>query len=206
MNGIIEQVMKGGLVMIPLLILSTIAIAVFIEKLIVLRRRKVLAPAIVNVIETVKTKEDLPLAISICDQNQGAFSNIIKIVLHNPEATQSEVKEELNDRGRQEIRSLERGLGFLEIVATVSPILGLLGTVMGMIKVFKTIALEGVGEASALSGGISEALISTAAGLTVAIPVLFIYHFLANRVEGYMLDIEEQTNRLLKTMKKIKAK
>ncbi len=206
MNSIIEQVMKGGLVMIPLLILSTIAIAVFIEKLIVLRRRKVLAPAIVNVIETVKTKEDLPLAISICDQHQGAFSNIIKIILHNHEATQTEVKEELNDRGRQEIRSLERGLGFLEIVATVSPILGLLGTVMGMIKVFKTIALEGVGEASALSGGISEALISTAAGLTVAIPVLFIYHFLANRVEGYMLDIEDQANRLLKTMKKIKAK
>jgi len=205
MNGIIEQVMKGGLVMIPLLILSTIAIAVFIEKLIVLRRRKVLAPAIVNVIETVKTKEDLPLAISICEQNQGAFSNIIKIILHNHDATQTEVKEELNDRGRQEIRSLERGLGFLEIVATVSPILGLLGTVMGMIKVFKTIALEGVGEASALSGGISEALISTAAGLTVAIPVLFIYHFLANRVEGYMLDIEDQANRLLKTMKKIKA-
>lgn len=206
MNSIIEQVMKGGVVMIPLLFLSIIAIAVFVEKLIVLRRRKVLAPAIINVIETVKTKEDLPLAISICDQNQGAFSNIIKIILNNHESAQSEVKEELNDRGRQEIRSLERGLGFLEIVATVSPILGLLGTVMGMIKVFKTIALEGVGEASALSGGISEALISTAAGLTVAIPVLFIYHFLANRVEGYMLDIEEQANRLLKTMKKMKAK
>jgi len=205
MNSIIEQVMKGGLVMIPLLILSIIAIAVFIEKLIVLRRRKVLAPAIINVIDTVKAKEDLPLAISICDQNQGAFSNIIKIILHNSESTQSEVKEELNDRGRQEIRSLERGLGFLEIVATVSPILGLLGTVMGMIKVFKTIAIEGVGEASALSGGISEALISTAAGLTVAIPVLFIYHFLANRVEGYMLDIEDQANRLLKTMKKLKV-
>jgi len=192
--------LKGGILMLPIAISSLISMEVIIEKLITLNRKRIIIPEVKSVINSVSSEEDLPLAISVCNQHEGVLSNLMKIVLMQNGKTYEHRKEELSDRGRQEIRSLEKGLGVLETIAAVTPILGLLGTVVGMIKVFQVISLQGVGEASALSGGISEALITTAAGLSVGIPALIFYNYFSRKAENLILDIENLSNTLLNKM------
>ncbi|KQC11127.1 MAG: hypothetical protein APR54_11215 [Candidatus Cloacimonas sp. SDB] len=192
--------LKGGILMLPIAVSSLISLEVIIEKLITLRRKRIIIPEVKSVINSVSSEEDLPLAISVCNQHEGVLSNLMKIVLMQSGRTYEHRKEELSDRGRQEIRSLEKGLGVLETIAAVTPILGLLGTVVGMIKVFQVISLQGVGEASALSGGISEALITTAAGLSVGIPALIFYNYFSRKAENLILDIENLSNTLLNKM------
>jgi biopolymer transport protein ExbB len=192
--------LKGGVLMIPIVISSLISLEVIIEKIITLRRKRIIIPEVKSVINSVSSEEDLPLAISVCDKHEGVLSNLMKIVLKQEGTTYEHRREELSDRGRQEIRGLERGLSILETIAAVTPILGLLGTVLGMIKVFQVISTQGVGEASALSGGISEALITTAAGLSVGIPALIFYNYFSRKAENIILDIENLSNSLLNKM------
>jgi len=192
--------LKGGVLMIPIVICSFISIEVIIEKLITLRRKRIIIPEVKSVINNVSSEEDVPLAVSVCEQHKGVLSNLMKIVLKQGGTSYEHRREELSDRGRQEIRMLERGLGILETIAAVTPILGLLGTVFGMIKVFQVISVQGVGEASALSGGISEALITTAAGLSVGIPALIFYNYFSRKAENLILDIENLSNSLLNKM------
>ena len=114
-----------------------------------------------------------------------------------------QVKELIEDQGRQEVRHLERGLTVLETIAVASPLLGLLGTVLGMIQVFNVIQEQGIGQASALSGGISEALVTTVTGLFIGIPVLIFYNIFTKRAENFVLDIEKHSNFLLYIQKSI---
>ena len=169
-----DTLQKGGIMMIPLALCSVLALAVFIQKIFDLRRRKVLVPEIISVIEKISGPRDISLAMNICNEKSGPFANIIKAALENRQLNKQEIKELITDEGRQQIRNLERGLVILETVAGVAPLLGLLGTVIGMIKVFTIISEVGVGQASALSGGISEALITTAVGLSIGIPAWFV--------------------------------
>jgi len=192
--------LKGGVLMIPIVISSILSIGVIIEKFITLRRRRIIIPEVKSVINNVSSDEDIPLAISVCDQHEGVLANLMKIVLKQSGTSYEHRREELSDRGRQEIRILEKGLGVLETIAAITPILGLLGTVLGMIKVFQIISIQGVGEASALSGGISEALITTAAGLSVGIPALIFYNYFSRKAENLILDIENLSNNLLNKM------
>lgn len=189
---------KGGILMIPLLICSVLSLAIIIEKLITLRKKKVIVPEVKSVVENIESEEDIPLALSVCKKHKSVLSNLIILVLKHKGTSYSQMREELSDSGRQEIRSLERGLGILETIAAVAPVLGLLGTVVGMIKVFSVISVQGVGEASALSGGISEALITTAVGLSVGIPALIFFNYFASKAEELILDIENISNELLK--------
>jgi len=191
---------KGGVLMIPIVLSSLVSLEVIIEKIITLRRKRIIKSEVKSVINSVSSEEDLPLAISVCEKHKGVLSNLVKIVLKQEGTSYEHRREELSDRGRQEIRSLEHGLGVLETIAAITPILGLLGTVIGMIKVFQVISVQGVGEASALSGGISEALITTAAGLSVALPALIFYNYFSRKAENIILDIENLSNTLLNKM------
>ncbi len=184
--------------MIPLLVCSVLALAIIIEKLVTLRRKKVIVPEVKSVVENIESEEDIPLALSVCKKHKSVLSNLIIMVLKHKGVSYSLMREELSDSGRQEVRTLEKGLGILETIAAVAPILGLLGTVVGMIKVFSVISVQGVGEASALSGGISEALITTAIGLSVGIPSLIFLNYFTNKAEDLILDIENISNNLLK--------
>jgi len=195
---IVEFLQKGGYLMIPIAICSVLSLAVIIEKLINLRSNKIIVPEVKSVVSSLTSEDDIKLALSVCDQHKGVLSNLMKMVLQHKGTSYLAVRDELSDNGRQEVRVLERGLVILETVAAVTPILGLLGTVVGMIKVFNVISVQGVGEASALSGGISEALISTAAGLTVGIPALIFYNYFSKKTEDIILDIENISNNLLK--------
>ena len=201
MSDVIAYLARGGIIMIPLLLFSIIGLAIVIERLISLRRSKVMIPQIISVIESLNNLDDLKLAISICEKNQGAFANIILTGLQNQDASTEEVRELVTDQGRQEVRTLERGLSTLDTIAGTAPLLGLLGTVLGMIKVFTVISQQGTGQASSLAGGISEALITTATGLVIGILALLMYNYFSNRAENYILDIEKYTTQLLKKIR-----
>jgi len=192
---------KGGVLMIPLFICSILSLAVIIEKLINLRTRRVLSPEILNVVKKYTSEGDIKLVKSVCRENKSLLARVILIVLDHRSMPYQRMKEEIENNIRQEIRSLEKYLGVLETIAAVAPILGLLGTVLGMIKVFSVITTEGVGSAASLSGGISEALLTTAFGLSVAIPALICYNYFSRKSEDMILDIEDVTNTLITKLK-----
>ncbi|MFC1897996.1 MotA/TolQ/ExbB proton channel family protein [Candidatus Cloacimonadota bacterium] len=199
-TGIWSFLIKGGLLMIPLIICSVLSIAIIIEKFLTLKKDKVIVPEVTSVVENISSTKDIPLALKVCEKYPSVLSNLIKLVLTHKGTSYTLMREELSDSGRQEIRVLEKGLGILETIAAVAPVLGLLGTVVGMIKVFSVISVQGVGEASALSGGISEALITTAVGLSVGIPALIFYNYFTSKAEELILDIENISNTLLKKL------
>lgn len=205
MTDVIAYLSRGGIVMIPLMLCSIIGLAIVVEKSISLRRKKILIPEIISIIDSISSNEDVKLATSICEKNRGPLANIILVGLQNQSLPMEDIKELTMDQGRQEVRFLERGLPVLETVAGIAPLLGLLGTVIGMIKVFNVISTQGAGQASLLAGGISEALITTATGLVIGIPMLVAYNYFTNRAENFVMDIEKQTTTLLQRIKQINA-
>jgi biopolymer transport protein ExbB len=196
---------RGGILMIPLILSSIIVLAIVIERAISLRKKKVLIPEIINVIDTIKKPEDIHLAISICQKNVGPFANIVQLGLENKDLSNNELKELISDQGRQEVRSLEKGLVVIETIAGIAPLLGLLGTVVGMIKVFTVISEQGLGQTQALSGGISEALITTVVGLSIGIPSFVLYNYFTDKAENLILDIEKFTSQLLRKLSRFQT-
>ncbi len=197
--------LKGGVIMFPLALLSILGFAVFIEKLINLRHSKVLQSEIIHTIEQVRSPADVPMAIRTCERHNTPLANIIRAGLEEAASRVADVRQVMEDTGRREVKSLERYLVVLETVAAASPLLGLLGTVFGMIKVFSVISIAGVGEAGLLSGGIAEALITTAFGLSIGILALLAYNFFDSRVENFVVKIEGVVHLLLKQIGAMKA-
>ena len=189
---------KGGVVMIPLGLLSIMGVAVAIEKLINLRQSWVIQRDIVGCIESVRSMSDIPMAIKLCQRYDRPFANIIRAGLEEAASGPLEIRQALEDAGHRELKRLEKYLVVLETVAGASPLLGLLGTVLGMIKVFSVISIAGVGQAGLLSGGIAEALITTAFGLSIGIPALIAYNFFDSRVDVLSVRIESYAHALLK--------
>ncbi|MBU8921957.1 MAG: MotA/TolQ/ExbB proton channel family protein, partial [Bacteroidales bacterium] len=176
-----------------------------IERSFCLRKKKVIVAEIVSAIGKIESVEDMKVAERICEANPGPFASIVLVALRNRGMDLDELKEAILDQGRQEIRTLERGLVALETIAVAAPLLGLMGTVLGMIKVFNVISEQGIGQASILSGGISEALITTVTGLAVGIPALVAYNLLTNRAESLVLDIEKYSSGLLRSIRAMKT-
>jgi biopolymer transport protein ExbB len=191
---------KGGIIMIPLAVLSILGVAVTIEKFINLRFSRVIQREIVNCIESIREPGDIPMSIKLCERYSSPFAAIIRSGLEAFGAPVHEVRQIMEDTGRREVKRLERYLVVLETVAAASPLLGLLGTVLGMIKVFSVISIAGVGQAGLLSGGIAEALITTAFGLSIGIPALIAYNFLDSRVDNLVIKIDSYAHFLLKRL------
>ncbi len=193
----LEIFQKGGWMMYPLILSSVLAVAIILERFWSLRRKRILIPQIIAVIDQIKTPEDFALARSISEKFDGPFSRIVVTCIDNRDLPLDELRAMVEDEGRQQVRTLNRGLPMLETIAGVAPLLGLLGTVLGMIKVFNVIQTLGVGQAKALSGGISEALVTTATGLIIGIPALIFFNYFQSRAEGLILDIERYTLTLI---------
>lgn len=204
MTQIYQTLSQGGLVMIPLSLCSILALAIIIEKFFCLTKRKILIPEIISVVKNIKSSEDFTLALSVCSNYNSSLARLLQIILNNYHNPLDDIKEDVADQARQEVRILERGLTILETVAAVSPILGLLGTVLGMIKVFSVISIQGVGDAASLSSGISEALISTAVGLAIGIPALVFYNYFERRVNAVVMDLENISNELIRKVRLFK--
>ena len=195
----VELVTKGGIFMYPILLCSVVALAIFIERLWTLRTSRIIPRKFIDNIEDLIKKKKLAEAIFLC---QGNVSSIAKIFLaglkHTHKGTRP-VKEAIEERGGREGVMLEKRVGLLSTISNLAPLLGLLGTVSGMIKTFKFISQSGVNP-GLLAGGIAEALITTAAGLCVAIPVLVCYRILKDKADSLIFEMEEKSIRLIEIM------
>lgn len=192
-----EKLLDGGLMMIPLAVCSVVAAVVAFERMLALRRSKVVPSKIAEVAELARPGRDLSVSIEVCERNPGVFANILRVGLESARLPWDQAREAVLEAGRQETPNLERNLVWLETVAGVAPLLGLLGTVLGMIKTFAAIAAVGLGDPQVLSSGISEAMITTATGLGIGIPALIFHNLLSARAENLVLEIEQRVSRML---------
>ena len=188
----VDILISGGPVMIPLGILSMVAFAIIIERLWILRRGNFLQAAIVQTLSGLLASNKYRGAIDYCRRHPGPFADLVTALVENRRAPYEELKEILEDTGRLQLMGLQRGLPALATIVAGAPLLGLLGTVIGMIKIFAVVATAGSSINEQLSAGISQALITTATGLVIAIPALFIHSYLESRAIGILSDIEAQ--------------
>lgn len=192
-----DWLVRGGIMMAPILVFSVIALGTFLERLWVLRRNLILPEEALRELENFLRKRMIPEARTYCQQHPSPLARILFAGLQQYGNSRDLIKENMEERGKAEDLELKKYIGLLHTIASVSPLLGLLGTVSGMIKVFGTISVEGVGNPASLATGISEALITTAAGLTVAIPTFLGQRYLAARAERFVHMLEEYATYLL---------
>ena len=191
-----EFVIAGGFLMIPILLCSVAAAAICVERLWSLSPSKI-APAnlIAQVWMWLKNDE-----FNVERMRQLKMSSPLGFILAAGLSNSSQrdtMKESIEEAASHVIHDLERYLNALGTIASITPLLGLLGTTVGMIKVFSEIMLRGTGDAQVLAGGISEALITTAAGLAVAIPSLIMYRYFQRRIDGIVIQLEQQSLKLV---------
>jgi biopolymer transport protein ExbB len=183
--------------MIPLFICSVLALAVILERAINIRKDHIIRPELVDVINAIRGPEDVQIVFARCNAIKGPFSNIIKRTISNSHLSREEKVLDIQVAGRQEARSLEKMLIVLEVVTAIAPLLGLLGTVLGMSQVFDVIAEVGLGQTKAFSGGIAQALRTTIIGLSIAIPSLIAYSCFDRKVDNLILEMEKYSMLLL---------
>lgn len=193
----LEWLIGGGPIMIPLLICSLVSLAVILERAINLRRSNLLRPELINSINALNSPKDVPYLHSKCENIQGPFTNIIRRTFMNLHLTREEKIIDIQAAGRHEAQVLERKLIILEIIATISPLLGLLGTVLGMSEIFDVIAKVGLGQPKAFSAGLAQALRTTIFGLSIAIPTLVAHSSFSKKVDNIVLEMEKYTTELL---------
>lgn len=192
-----ELIKAGGLLMWPLLICSILSLAIILERLWFLRTRRVIPTQLVARVRA--WDEAGALDGSILDKLRAGspLGRILAAGLANRHQDREAMKESIEEVGRHEVHDLERFLNALGTIAVITPLLGLLGTVIGMIKVFEVITALGIGDPGVLAAGISEALITTATGLTIAIPSLMFYRYFRGRVEALVVTMEREALNLL---------
>ena len=193
----LDVIEKSGPVFYPLALCSLIATVIIIERLIALRRSLVLPRQIIDVVEAIQPGKDLHMAVEICRRNPGVLSDVIRAGLENADQQWELMRDAVIDAGRQQAPAIERNLFWLQTVAQASPLLGLLGTVFGMIRMFSSVSLSGLGDPQVLSRGISEAMLATAEGLCIGIPALVAYNYLSSRSDSLIAEIENQASRLV---------
>lgn len=200
----LEWFLRGGPVMYPLLALSLLGLAIVVERVLVLREKNFLDPAQLAVLGELLAAGEFARAREYCTTHSGPLSVLVATLLDNRTAPYDELKELLEDTGRHQLRFLERGLGALATVVAAAPLLGLLGTVLGMIQVFEAVSLAGTVRGEQLSAGIAQALITTAAGLIIAIPMLFLHAYLEGRAQALVQAIEARMLEFLHLVRRPK--
>jgi len=198
---VLEFIQQGGSVMYILLALSVLSLTIVFERAWSLRRSVVIPLSEVSLIEKAVREGNVKQAMETCKTHNTAMSRILWVALANRGVRRSVMKEILEESGRQEVAHLDRFIGVLGLIAAIAPLLGLLGTVIGMIEVFQQISLVGVGKADVLAGGISKALNTTAFGLVVAIPSIVAYRFYESRVDRFVIEIEAHALRFVELLK-----
>jgi len=194
---VLELVKTGGLVMIPILLLAIVAMAIVIERFWSLRRKEILPPGLGDEVrEWARGRQMDPKHIDALRRNS-PLGEVLAAALDLRYRPRDLIKERVEDVGRHVCHRLERFMNTLGTIASVSPLLGLLGTVFGMIQMFLKILVTGIGDVNQLAGGIGQALVSTAGGLCVAIPALMFHRYFRGLIAEYVLDMEAQSIALL---------
>jgi len=194
---VLELVKAGGWPMLPLLLLSAIALAIVVERFWALRRKSVLPPGLGGEVRAWAARGRLdPTHVDSLRQNSplGALLAAALDVRNRP---REEIRERVEDVGRHLVHKMERYLNALGTIAAAGPLLGLFGTVVGMIQMFLGIMDHGVGDVGQLAGGIGKALVCTATGMIVAVPALMFHRYFRARIDGYVIDMEHEAIQLM---------
>lgn len=195
-----ELVKAGGWIMLPILLCSAAALAICIERWIELNPKKIAPPnTLPQVTEWLKNHQLDAEKLRRLRQSS-PLGEILAAGLANARHGRDIMKESIEDAATHVVHRLEKYLNALGTIAAITPLLGLLGTVIGMIRVFSEIMLEGTGNAGVLAGGISEALITTASGLSIAIPALMMHRYYVRRVDSIVVQLEQETIKLVNHM------
>ena len=195
-----ELVKSGGWLMLPIIACSVVALAIVLERFWALRPSRVMPPYLLKQIWQLHRDKQLAMADLGKLKASSPLGRILAAGLVNRKHSKEVMKEAIEEVGRQVVHELERYMNTLGTIAAISPLLGLLGTVIGMIKVFSVIVTAGVGDPAVLAGGISEALITTAAGLSVAIPTLMFHRYFMGHVDRLVLGMEEEALKLVEVI------
>lgn len=186
--------------MLPIIACSIVALGIVIERFWSLQRKRVMPDYLMRQILQLHRDNKLNLADLDKLKDSSPLGRILAAGLINRDHNKEVMKEAIEEVGRQVVHELERYLNTLGTIASISPLLGLLGTVIGMIKVFSVIVTAGVGDPGVLAGGISEALITTAAGLSVAIPSLMFHRYFSGLIDRLVIGMEEQALKLVEVI------
>lgn len=196
-----DMIQKGGPVMYLIMILSVIALAIVIERIYSFNRARIDSQKFMDKIMGSLKRNKVIEAIEMCNQTPGPIAHIIKAGILKHDRSKPEIKESVDEAASLEVPRLERHLPILATIAHIAPLLGLLGTVSGMIKAFQIIQTKALTMTPVnpgdLSGGIWESLLSTLAGLAVAIPTYVAYNYLVNQVDNFVFDMERNATDLV---------
>jgi biopolymer transport protein ExbB len=200
----VEIVKSGGWLMLPIILCAIVAMGIILERFWTLQQKRVIPEDLTSKVWGWVKKNQLDQK-QIQTLHQGSpLGQILAAGLINRDRERGVLKDAIEDTGRHVVHELERYLETLGTVAAVSPLLGLLGTVIGMVEVFTEITTHGVGNPAALAGGIAQALITTAAGLTVAIPSLIGYRYYRSRVDTLVVSMEKEAIKLVEALQRRK--
>jgi biopolymer transport protein ExbB len=199
--NIYDFYMRGGIFMHPILLCSILSLAIFMERLWSLRRKRVIPSLLIPQTERLVREGKLSEAIGLCRVDDTSMARVLMAGLKNAGKRREQIKEVLEEVGSREATYLERYIEALATIANVSTLLGLLGTISGMIGIFSVISREVVVNPTTLAGGISEALNTTAFGLVVAIPSTVFYKYLIGKAEMMIVEMEEYSLHIVELLK-----
>jgi biopolymer transport protein ExbB len=194
---VLEILMAGGWAMVPILICSAVALAIILERFWSLRQNTVAPPELGEQVRTwARTRKLDPSHIDTLSRNS-PLGELLAAALSVRNRSRDIIKERIEDAGRHVVHRLERYLNTLGTIALISPLLGLLGTVIGLIRMFLAVMVHGIGNAQQMAGGIGEALVCTATGLVVAVPAYIFHRYFRSRVSGLVVVMEKEAIALL---------
>lgn len=189
--------MAGGWALAPILVCSAMALAIILERFWTLRRKAVIPPELGEQVRAwARTRKLDPSHIDTLSKNS-PLGELLAAALNVRNRPREIIKERIEDTGRHVVHRLERFLNTLGTIALISPLLGLLGTVIGLIRMFLAVMVHGIGDAQQMAGGIGEALVCTALGLVVAVPAYVFHRFFRSKVAGLVVGMEKEATSLL---------
>jgi biopolymer transport protein ExbB len=188
---------QGGPLMWLILLNGIIAIGIYLEKWFSYHRAHIHTTDFLNGIRNALKRGNVTESVALCEETPGPVAEVVKAGINNRERPREEIREAMEDAARIEIARLERRLVVLATIAQITPLLGFLGTVFGMITMFKVIQLQQLPSPGQLAGGVWEALLTTAGGLVVAVPTYVGYNYLVSRVQNIVLDMERAANEMI---------
>ena len=192
-----EIVVAGGWLMVPILLCSLVSVAIIIERFLSLGRNKILSPGLLRYVWDLYKSNKLSMDRIIELRQDSPLGEVFSAGLVNQAHGRDVMKDAMEEAGSKVAHEMERFLAALGTIAAITPLLGLLGTVLGMIEVFTEIMASGTGDTGRLAGGISTALITTASGLTIAIPSMVFHRYFERQIDGMVVDMEHQCSRLV---------
>ena len=191
---------KGGVMMYPILFSSILMLGIAIERLYNLRRKNVINSDFLKNVRSQWDWKDIKKTLQLCNTFDNSLSRILKVGVLRVGGKLDEIERAIEGAGQHEASLMNSNLRVLGAVANITPMMGLLGTVLGMIKAFNVISLSGTGSPGLVASGISEALITTAAGMAVGIPALALYHYFRGKIDRYVFEMEEISFQLIEEL------